>query len=72
MELINLGDWVVKIGTSKPSSGVGHRIIRVYSDPLLRTACGLELEPGEVLQNLGQDAASDQGLCKRCLTSRSA
>jgi hypothetical protein len=67
---IEIGDWITRIGSSRPSTGTAHRIgsiIRIVDGyTQLQTACGLKLHPNEILQNLGRNRKPPAGACRRC------
>ena len=67
-----IGDWVIFIGSSKPSSGTMHLVIN-SDDGLVRAACGLERAAPEVLDRTRLDTRSvPPGCCRRCITWQAA
>ncbi len=66
MEPVKIGYWVIKIGSSRPSSGTCHQV-RAIRDEMLKLQCGLPMTTGEVLDVIVDPAK--QGLCLRCSTT---
>jgi hypothetical protein len=60
---IEIGSWVVKIGSSKPSSGICHQVTAIEGD-ILRLKCGSSMTHFEVLDIIVDPAS--QGRCLRC------
>ena len=60
---IGLTDWVVKIGSSKPSSGVAHQVVSI-SEGYLHLGCGLRMTEAEVLDVV--DGETSQDKCRKC------
>ena len=59
---IEVGAWVIGVGSSRPSSGICHQIAAIEGD-VLHYKCGISLTEREVLDIVGPQA---QGRCLRC------
>ena len=59
---IEIGAWVVKIGSSRPSSGICHQVSTIEGD-VLRHRCGISMNERDVFDVVAPDK---QGRCLRC------
>lgn len=64
MKSVLTGDWVIFVGSSKPSSGTPHHVRQIDDDRIL-TACGRAQTVLEVLDR-ETDRPSRVGDCRVC------